>query len=128
MSCEIWEVYSNTFWHKKFIDFDNVLDSKPDVPENNLNRSDSREMQPFKHNIGEDKSKRSNEEGGEVSMEEMNKLIEEAANELELDAKKALTDLQKDKDIMKRLQEIKSRRKDDVNKQGAKKTQFVCKG
>ncbi|KAK3092400.1 hypothetical protein FSP39_002347 [Pinctada imbricata] len=96
-----------------------VPDTRSSGTENNLNRSDSTEAKPFTHtNIGQDKSKRNNEDGGEISIDEMNKLIQQTADELEMDAKKAMTDLEKDKDIMRRLQEIKSRRKDDVNKQG----------
>lgn len=63
---------------------------------------------------GGDNSK--SQSNDEISIEEMNKLIEQAAKEMEMDAHKALEDLQKDKEIMKKLQEIKSRKKEDVNK------------
>ncbi|KAJ8309345.1 hypothetical protein KUTeg_014219 [Tegillarca granosa] len=87
---------------------------------NNLNRGNSQENKPFEMNItgasgGDNSKSQSNEK---ISLEEMNKLIEQAAKEMEMDAQKALQDLQKDKEIMKKLQEIKSRKKEDVNKEG----------
>ena len=75
---------------------------------------------PFEKNIdGNNKSdglKSDTRTNDEIPLEEMQRLIAEASNELELDAQKALQDLQKDKEIMKRLQEVKNRKKDDVNK------------
>lgn len=44
--------------------------------------------------------------------------MEETSKECEMEARRALKNLEKDKDIMKRLQEIKGRRDEDVNKQG----------
>ena len=54
-----------------------------------------------------------------VSAEEVRRILSEAAQELELDAQKALKGLQEDKEIMKKLQDIKQRRKEsttDINR------------
>ena len=49
----------------------------------------------------------------------MSRILNEASQELEIDAQKALSGLQEDKEIMRRLQQVKQRRKEssgDVNK------------
>lgn len=87
---------------------------------NNLNREDSQETVPFTKNI--DVSNKTNTQttdkrtNDEIPLEEMQRLIAEASKELDVDAQKALEDLQKDKEIMKRLQAVKNRKKEDVNK------------
>ncbi|VDI06487.1 Hypothetical predicted protein, partial [Mytilus galloprovincialis] len=84
-------------------------------PSNNLNREDSQETVPYTKNIDNTQTTdtRTNDE---IPLEEMQRLIAEASKELDVDAHKALEDLQKDKDIMKRLQEVKNKKKEDVNK------------
>ncbi|XP_053397944.1 abscission/NoCut checkpoint regulator-like [Mercenaria mercenaria] len=106
--------------------------------ENNLNKPSMRDSQTFSHNISTSGSQTPNakaeqktsqsqgeqkpagdEEGEAVSPEDVSRILNEAALELEQDAQKALKDLQEDKEIMKKLQEIKQRRKEsssDVNK------------
>ena len=48
---------------------------------------------------------------GEISLEEMNALITASAKELEIDAERALVGLQKDKELMERLNQLKVDRK-----------------
>ena len=88
-------------------------------PSNNLNIGNSQETVPFEKNIHDNNKSPSSQAphtNDEIPLEEMQKLIEEASKELDVDAQKALSDLQKDKEIMKRLQEIKDRKKEDINK------------
>ena len=65
-------------------------------------------------------NKPSNAEGDDpISPEEIHKILSEAAQELEQDANKALKGLEEDKEIMRKLQEIKQKRKEsktDINK------------
>lgn len=103
---------------------------QPDTDENNLNKPSLRDSQTFSQNIKEtktssagkitsDSKKPGNSEWDEISAEEIGKILNEASLELEKDAEKALKGLEDDKDIMKKLQEVKQRRKDsakDVNK------------
>ena len=96
-----------------------------------MNKPSLRDSQTFSQNIKEsnnsantvnaagDRKKSDNAEGDEISAEEIGKILNEAADELEKDAQKALKGLEEDKEIMKRLQEVKQRRKEsasDVNK------------
>lgn len=85
---------------------------EPVKPSNNLNRENSQDTVPYEKNINNQPS-RTNDE---IPLDEMQRLIEEASKELDVDAQKALEDLQKDKEIMKKLQEIKDRKKEDINK------------
>lgn len=90
-----------------------------------------RDSQTFSQNIKEsnnssntsntagDRKKSDNTESDEISAEEIGKILNEAAGELERDAQRALKGLEEDKEIMKRLQEVKQRRKEsvkDINK------------
>lgn len=97
--------------------------------ENNLNKPSLRDSQTFSHNIStsesssknnnEDSSKNSEKDNADISPEEVGRILNEAAQELEEDARKAMRGLEEDKEIMKRLQEIKQRRKEsssDVNR------------
>lgn len=86
--------------------------------ENDLNRGETKDTKPYVKNITDDDGKKSNEDGGEISAEEINKIMEETTQECELEARRALKNLEKDKNIMKRLQEIKGRQNEDVNKEG----------
>ncbi len=56
--------------------------------------------------------------GEDVSWAEMNRLMGEAAAELELDAEKAVRGLQQDKELWKRLEELK-KKKDEKGKEVA---------
>ncbi|KAL4239061.1 Abscission/NoCut checkpoint regulator [Mactra antiquata] len=97
--------------------------------ENNLNKPSLRDSQTFSQNIStsESPSKTNTTQNtsdikdpDSLSPEEVSRILNEAASELDADAKKALKDLEEDKEIMKRLQEIKQRRKEsatDVNKE-----------
>ena len=70
-------------------------------------------------NVASERKKSDNTVSDEISAEEIGKILNEAAGELEKDAQKALKGLEEDKEIMKRLQEVKQRRKEsasDVNK------------
>lgn len=77
---------------------------------------------PFKKNINgsgtptPEEKKPDTRTNDEIPIEELQNLIAEASKDLEVDAQKALEDLQKDKEIMKKLQEVKNRKKEDVNK------------
>ena len=95
-----------------------LVDQRTDTAENDLNRGQSKDTQPYIKNITSEDNKKSNKDGGEISAEEINKIMEETSKECEMEARRALKNLEKDKDIMKRLQEIKGRRDEDVNKQG----------
>ena len=94
-----------------------------------------RDSQSFSHNISTSGSQTPDKKGPaqtssskpatgddgkeEVSPEDVSRILNEAAQELEQDAQKALRDLEEDKEIMKRLQEVKQRRKEsssDINK------------
>lgn len=89
--------------------------------ENDLNRGETKDTKPYVKNITDDNGKKSNEDGGEISAEEINKIMEETTQECELEARRALKNLEKDKNIMKRLQEIKGRQNEDINKEGQAK-------
>ncbi|XP_060606895.1 abscission/NoCut checkpoint regulator-like isoform X2 [Ruditapes philippinarum] len=115
---------------------------QPDKPnnvqgdENNLNKPSLRDSQSFSHNISTSGQQTPDKKGvqvtkeehspatvdnanKEVSPEDVSRILNEAAKELEQDAQKALRDVQEDKEIMKRLQEIKQKRKEsasDINK------------
>lgn len=93
-------------------------DQSASTNENDLNRGETKDTKPYVKNITDDNGKKSNEDGGEISAEEINKIMEETSEECELEARRALKNLEKDKNIMKRLQEIKGRQNEDVNKQG----------
>ena len=95
--------------------------------ENNLNKPSLRDSQTFSQNIKDTKStsstsanatsdnkKPDNSEGDDISAEEIGKILNDAAVELEKDAQKALKGLEEDKEIMKKLQEVKQRRKDSA--------------
>lgn len=95
-----------------------LKDQSASTNENDLNRGETKDTKPYVKNITDDNGKKSNEDGGEISAEEINKIMEETSEECELEARRALKNLEKDKNIMKRLQEIKGRQNEDVNKQG----------
>lgn len=95
-----------------------LIDQSASTNENDLNRGETKDTKPYVKNITDDNGKKSNEDGGEISAEEINKIMEETSEECELEARRALKNLEKDKNIMKRLQEIKGRQNEDVNKQG----------
>ncbi|XP_041351923.1 abscission/NoCut checkpoint regulator-like isoform X2 [Gigantopelta aegis] len=73
---------------------------------NNLNKLTCGVEKPYDKNITALSASGENE----VSLQEMNSLIEAAAQELQVDAEKALQGLQKDKELMDKLKEIKKRR------------------
>lgn len=108
-----------TYWYNVFLisftESDKPSNGESKKPSNNLNREDSQETVPYTKNIDNTQTTdtRTNDE---IPLEEMQRLIAEASKELDVDAHKALEDLQKDKDIMKRLQEVKNKKKEDVNK------------
>lgn len=114
-----------------------------DDNENNLNKPSLRGSTQFSHNISTvssqqqpspklDKKNSKNGEGSTmeqkpsnsdhedaVSPEEVSRILIEAAKELEDDALNAMQGLQQDKEIMKKIKEIKQRRKEsaaDINK------------
>lgn len=95
-----------------------LKDQSASINENDLNRGETKDTKPYVKNITDDNGKKSNEDGGEISAEEINKIMKETSEECELEARRALKNLEKDKNIMKRLQEIKGRQNEDVNKQG----------
>ncbi|XP_060062891.1 abscission/NoCut checkpoint regulator-like isoform X2 [Ylistrum balloti] len=85
--------------------------------QNNLNSSLTDNTQPFVQNIASPSGKSVTGKSEEdISVEEMHRLIAEASQEVEADAQRALEGLQKDKEIMKRLQDYKGKTKDDINK------------
>ncbi|KAL3873197.1 hypothetical protein ACJMK2_036342 [Sinanodonta woodiana] len=99
--------------------------SQTDLQENDLNKSSPQDVKGFSHNIldgkgAENSEKLSNSAGEDsISVEEMNRILSDAAKELEIDAQRALEGLEKDKEIMKKLKEVKQRRKEsksDINK------------
>ncbi|KAK3580877.1 hypothetical protein CHS0354_032939 [Potamilus streckersoni] len=99
--------------------------SQTDLQENDLNKSSPQDAKGFSQNIpdgkgAENSEKLSNSAGDDsISVEEMNRILSDAAKELEIDAQRALEGLEKDKEIMKKLKEVKQRRKEsksDINK------------
>lgn len=103
---------------------------------NDLNKTSLRDSQSFNSNIdgGSQDSKPATVTGStkdkppeakaddEISPEEVTRILNETAQTLEEDARKALKGLEEDKEIMKRLQEVKQRRKQsstDVNRDDA---------
>lgn len=86
------------------------------INENDLNRGEIKDIKFYVKNIIDDNGKKFNEDGGEISVEEINKIMEETSQECELEVRRVLKNLEKDKNIMKRFQEIKGRQNEDVNK------------
>lgn len=86
------------------------------INENDLNRGEIKDIKFYVKNIIDDNGKKFNEDGGEISVEEINKIMEEISQECELEVRRVLKNLEKDKNIMKRFQEIKGRQNEDVNK------------
>ncbi|XP_064621318.1 abscission/NoCut checkpoint regulator-like [Lineus longissimus] len=85
-----------------------------DVP-NNLNKSSTHLDEQYVMNIPADNegNPRKNQDDADKKMLlEMNQLIAQTAQELEIDAKKALDDLAKDKDLMERLKTLKEEGKE----------------
>lgn len=92
------------------------IDQSVFINENDLNRGEIKDMKFYVKNIIDDNGKKFNEDGGEISVEEINKIMEETSEECELEVRRVLKNLEKDKNIMKRLQEIKGLQNEDVNK------------
>lgn len=92
------------------------IDQSVFINENDLNRGEIKDTKFYVKNIIDDNGKKFNEDGGEISVEEINKIMEETSEECELEVRRVLKNLEKDKNIMKRLQEIKGRQNEDVNK------------
>lgn len=97
---------------------DNSQPSTSDDQQNNLNSSLTDNTQPFVQNIASPSGKSGQDD---ISVEEMQRLIAEASQEVEADAKRALDGLQKDKEIMKKLQDYKGQSKEDINKDNAQR-------
>ncbi|OWF47222.1 abscission/NoCut checkpoint regulator-like [Mizuhopecten yessoensis] len=94
--------------------------SAPGGQQNNLNSSLTESSQPFVQNIASPSGKSSaGKTDDDISVEEMHRLIAEASEEVEADANRALEGLQKDKEIMKKLQDYKGKTKEDINKDNA---------
>ncbi|XP_046377435.1 abscission/NoCut checkpoint regulator-like [Haliotis rufescens] len=74
---------------------------------NNLNSETSGPHKPYTKNIRTATGGRSSRE---LSLDDVNNLISAMATEMELDAQKAVDGLQKDKEIMERLNELKKKR------------------
>ncbi|XP_033735274.1 abscission/NoCut checkpoint regulator-like isoform X2 [Pecten maximus] len=88
--------------------------------QNNLNSSLTDNTRPYVQNIASpSEGSAAGKDKDDISVEEMHRLIAEASQEVEADANKALEGLQKDKEIMKRLQDYKGKSKEDINKDNA---------
>ncbi|XP_046582007.1 abscission/NoCut checkpoint regulator-like [Haliotis rubra] len=74
---------------------------------NNLNSDTSGPHKPYTKNIRTATGGRSSRE---LNLDDVNNMISAMAKEMELDAQKAVDDLQKDKEIMERLNELKKKR------------------
>ncbi|XP_052270758.1 abscission/NoCut checkpoint regulator-like isoform X2 [Dreissena polymorpha] len=114
------------------------LEEKPGPDDNNLNKPSTRDSQSFSQNIESGTGQTGpgavpgslpkvigvgtsgkTDPVNEVSPEEMRQILNAAAQELEQEAQRALKGLEDDKEIMKKLQEVKERRKQsstNVNK------------
>lgn len=68
-----------------------------------MNRGEIKDTKFYVKNIIDDNGKKFNEDGGEISVEEINKIMEETSEECELEVRWVLKNLEKDKNIMKRL-------------------------
>lgn len=68
-----------------------------------MNRGEIKDTKFYVKNIIDDNGKKFNEDGGEISVEEINKIMEETSEECELEVRRVLKNLEKDKNIMKRL-------------------------
>ncbi|XP_064600570.1 abscission/NoCut checkpoint regulator-like [Liolophura sinensis] len=82
---------------------------------NNLDKGGSQKSLSYSKNINIDgdgqSRKKPYKDNDNVDLEEMNQLIAQTAKELEIDAQRAIAGLQKDKEIMEKLSEIKRRKK-----------------
>ncbi|KAL5008294.1 hypothetical protein ScPMuIL_013875 [Solemya velum] len=97
----------------------NQLKGTADSLENNLNKSTSPEVKPYLKNIAYGTSGGGNSKNveEEKSLDEVYTLLQQSEQELKLDANRAMKDLNKDKELMKQLQDIKKKRKNEnVNK------------
>ena len=81
--------------------------------DNNLNKSSTSPGEQYVKNIPTDEGS-GDKDADRKMLEEMNCLIAQTARELEIDAKKAIADLAKDKELMERLKKLK----DDEDKKG----------
>ncbi|XP_013402843.1 abscission/NoCut checkpoint regulator [Lingula anatina] len=88
--------------------------------QNDLNKQDSMPEKLYRKNINlpmEEENQTNSTEKNDIDIQEMQRLIAEAAHELELDAQKAIKDLERDKDIQERLAQLKRDRKKNENKE-----------
>lgn len=87
---------------------------------NNLDKGGSQKSLSYSKNINIDgdgqSRKKPYKDNDNVDLEEMNQLIAQTAKELEIDAQRAIAGLQKDKEIMEKLSEIKRRKKSSQGK------------
>ncbi|XP_074650186.1 abscission/NoCut checkpoint regulator-like [Tubulanus polymorphus] len=93
---------------------------------NNLNRKGSHQNM-FLRNIkladGIDVNSENADENEQRRLEEFNKYIQQAAMELDMDAQKAIEDLNKDQQIMDRLKRLKEQGSDNKNEKSAESRQ-----
>lgn len=89
-------------------EFENNLNKTTNDPDKSYNKNISvPSQQPQQGASEEDK------DDGNIDLQEMQRLMESVAKEMEIDAERALQGLQKDKELMDRLQKLKQKDKNE---------------
>lgn len=84
---------------------------------NNLNTPNSKDQQSYTKNIPHVDSEFRSVSGEEVGWSEMNRLIQQVAAELEMDAEKAIVGLREDEQLWDRLGKLKKKRRSSSTEQ-----------